>query len=466
MTTHRRIIAVLLAATPLLCALSFAAPAPAGTTGGLSGTVTEAGTTVPVAGARVTVTSPSQTANTVTDAGGHFHFVSLAPDEYVAAIEKSGYEPASYSGIAVLADAQQTLAFVMHKTLKTIAQVSSRSASNLVRPGTTADLYSVNAQQQERLAVLGGGSDLNSAYSAVASVPGAYVPANQSGYLQAVHVRGGDSYEVGYEFDGIPVNRAFDNYPSGSISSLGQLELQVYTGATPAGAEAQGLAGFINQVIKTGTFPGYAQADGAVGSPTFYHSISVEAGGATPDRTFSYYVGFNGYNQDHVFVDHFGGAAYANEFGQQLQQCPANTTTAQLPSCYTNGARNVGQLGTTGWVLGPIGFGTANPVNVADRTFIANLHFAIPHKRDGLRDDVQLLYDNDEIFTTFSSSVTDEGLNNWISSTFSNSALLPRQLPIHGPNGHVAPKKLPVDDPSVLVSVVAPAPAVRCYTRP
>ena len=109
--------------------------------------------------------------------------------------------------------------------------------------------------------MLGGGGALNSAYSAIASVPGAYVPANQNGYLQAVHVRGGDASEVGYEFDGIPVNRAFDNYPSSSLSSLGQLELQVYTGATPANAEAQGLAGFINQVIKTGTFPGYATAN-------------------------------------------------------------------------------------------------------------------------------------------------------------------------------------------------------------
>ncbi len=44
-----------------------------------------------------------------------------------------------------------------------------------------------------------------------------------------------------------------------------------------------------------------------------------------------------------------------------------------------------------------------------DRTSIVNLHSAIPHKHDSLRDDVQLLYDNDEIFTTFFSSVNDEG---------------------------------------------------------
>ena len=160
----------------------------------------------------------------------------------------------------------------MSPAIQTIARVTARSSSSLVRAGTTADVYSINAAQQSRTAVLGGGGALNSAYSAIASVPGAYVPANQNGYLQAVHVRGGDASEVGYEFDGIPVNRAFDNYPSSSLSSLGQLELQVYTGATPSNAEAQGLAGFVNQVIKTGTYPGYATANLSAGTPTFYHS--------------------------------------------------------------------------------------------------------------------------------------------------------------------------------------------------
>jgi len=65
----------------LVAALLCASPARAGTTGGISGTVVDAGTTTPVADARVTVTSPSQSANTTTDAAGRFHFVSLAPDE-------------------------------------------------------------------------------------------------------------------------------------------------------------------------------------------------------------------------------------------------------------------------------------------------------------------------------------------------------------------------------------------------
>jgi hypothetical protein len=398
-----------------IVAFGLTVPVRAGTTGGISGVVVETGTSTPIAGVAVSATSPSQSARATTDAGGHFAFVSLAPDEYTISLQKPGYTPSSYAGVAVFADAQQTLTLSMRIALKTIANVTSRSSASLVRPGTTADIYSVNAAQQERTAVLGGGGSLNSAYSAIASVPGAYVPANQNGYLQAVHVRGGDAYEVGYEFDGIPVNRAFDNFPSGSLSSLGQLELQVYTGATPSNAEAQGLAGFINQVIKTGTFPGYATVNAGAGTPTFYHNLNVEAGGATPDRTFSYYVGIGGYNQDRRYIDQFGGAVYSNEFGQLIGSCPSPATTVR-PSCYTNGKPNVGLNGTPGWILGPTGFGTINAANVATRTTVANFHFAIPHRNDGLRDDVQLLYDNDEIFTTFLSSVNDEGYSNWINT--------------------------------------------------
>jgi hypothetical protein len=402
----------------VFCVAVLSLPARAGTTGGINGVVFEAGTTTPIAGATVTAVSPSQSARTVTDARGHFAFVSLAPDEYTVSLQKTGYTPNSYAGVAVFADAQQTLTLSMRIALKTIANVTSRSSASLVRPGTTADIYSVNAAQQARTAVLGGGGSLNSAYSAIASVPGAYVPASQNGYLQAVHVRGGDAYEVGYEFDGIPVNRAFDNFPSGSLSSLGQLELQVYTGATPANTEAQGLAGFVNQVIKTGTFPSYATATLSAGTPTFYHSANVEVGGATPDRNFSYYLGLGGYNQDYRYVNQFNGASYVPEFGQLIGSCPAPASLAKtaLPSCYTNGTPNVGLNGTPGWMLGPTGFGTINAANVAERTSVANFHIAIPHRNDGLRDDVQLLYDNNEIFTTFLSSVNDQGYVNWINS--------------------------------------------------
>ena len=53
----------------------------AGTTGTLSVRVVDLHV-VPVAGAKVSVSSPSQTATGVTDARGFFGFVNLSPDTY------------------------------------------------------------------------------------------------------------------------------------------------------------------------------------------------------------------------------------------------------------------------------------------------------------------------------------------------------------------------------------------------
>ncbi len=409
----RRIAAVFLAAV-----LSTLAPsARAGTTGALRGVVLSDGK--PVAGVTIKATSPSGASTAVTDAGGHFTFASLAPDDYTLETNKTGYDSVSFSGVVVFADATQVVTLPIRKTLLTIARTTSRSAASLVRPGTTADVYSVNAAQQDRASVLGGGGTLDSAYSAIATVPGAYVPTNQAGYNLAIHIRGGDSSEVGYELDGIPMNRIIDGYPSGSLSSLGQLELQVYTGASPADSEGQGLAGFVNQVIKTGTTPGYATADLTLGTPTFYHSLNVEVGGATPDRLFSYYVGIGGFDQDHRYIDQFNGAAYANEFGPILDNCPTPNARGYVPppSCYTNGKLNVGQAGAPGYILGPMPFGNEN-AGVTDRSTLFNVHVGVPHRYDALRDDVQLLYDNDTIFSPLFVSAYDEGLQNFQGASY------------------------------------------------
>jgi hypothetical protein len=136
----------------------------AGTTGGLGGRVLDAATSVAIPGAKVTLVSPSQSATTTTDSAGRFTFVSLAPDTYTLSVEELGYDALALSGINVQADAAQTLPLVLKKTLRTIGHVTSRSSGDLVRPGTTADVYSVNAAQQDRTAALGGGGNLNSAY--------------------------------------------------------------------------------------------------------------------------------------------------------------------------------------------------------------------------------------------------------------------------------------------------------------
>jgi hypothetical protein len=374
----------------------------AGTTGGLTGSVVDATSSAPVAGAVVTASSPSQTATVTTDASGRFGFLTLPPDTYTVSVTKDQYQPNSETGQIVFADTVQTLTVRMQKTLSTIAHVTSTGAGSLVKSGTTADVYSINAAGQAAASALGGGGSLNSAYSAVASVPGAYVLPNQTGYYQTVHIRGGDYDQVGYEFDGVPVNRSFDNYPSSSASSLGTSEVQVYTGANPANSEGEGLAGYINQVIRTGTYPGFADGQLGIATPAFYHRAMVEAGGSTPDRLFSYYVGVAGYNQAFNYIDNQNGASYDNWMGVPLG---VNSTPAFAAPYAPTVNYLTGAPGQTYYYMGPTVYSFQSGISARDT--VVNLHFAIPHKNNSGRDDVQMLWDSESLHNTFYSQTND-----------------------------------------------------------
>jgi len=415
-----------------------------GTTGSITGSVTST-TKAPVAGARISATSPSQTAVVTTDASGRFALLTLAPDTYTITVSKDGFETSTTTGVSVFADQLQTLRIALAPSLRTIAHVTARSSLDLVKSGTTSDVYSVNSAVTQAAAGLGGGGNLNNAYSAISAVPGAFVPPNQQGWAQVVYIRGGSYDQIGYEFDGVPVNRSFDNYPGGTAGTLGQQELQVYAGGGTAGEAASGLAGFINQVTKTGTYPGYANVDAGIGSPTYYHNVQFEVGGATPDRLFSYYVGIGGYNQGYRYLDQFNGSNLGDVWGYPA--IAYNTTYLYFggvyPTCVNTAPSGTGfydgpnsspvydpfQLspGQPGYEplpvnkRGPHGlsndpgcYQTISPAyasysNISDWENVINLHFGIPHRKDAGRDDVQVLYNVTAMHTQFYSSLNDLG---------------------------------------------------------
>lgn len=88
---------------------AFAAPslALAGTSGGISGTVTDAKTGAPISGVHLRISSGSQLVNTTTDSRGHYIVFNLQPDNYTVTAVKDGYNPQSVSGDAVYADQTQ-----------------------------------------------------------------------------------------------------------------------------------------------------------------------------------------------------------------------------------------------------------------------------------------------------------------------------------------------------------------------
>src|SRR5580704_133359 len=369
----------------------------ASTTGGLTGTVVDADTSAPIAGAEVTASSPSQNATTTTDAAGRFTFLTLGPDTYTVTASRSRYQSTSIPGQIVFADTVQNVSVRMPRALRTIAHVTSAAGGALVKSGTTADVYSINASIQAATAAMGGGGMINQAYSAISTVPGAYVIPNQTGYYATINIRGGDYDQVGYEFDGVPVNRSFDNYASSSASSLGNAEVQVYTGANPANSEGQGLSGFVNQVIKSGTFPGYGTASLGIGTPAFYHRAAIEVGGATPDRMFSYYIGIAGLNQSFNYINNNNGSEYDNWLGpvDGIVGGPYGKPFAPGWSLfYGNTGNSYFPLGPVNWPNNDASLGLGS---IYGRDTVINFHIGIPHHNDAGRDDIQLLYDDEAL---------------------------------------------------------------------
>ena len=80
-----------------------------GPTGALEGTVTEADSGLPIAGARVT----ADASETTTDAAGHYQFLTLPVGTYDMTVTKFGLIPAAVSGVVVSDGGTTTQDFVM-----------------------------------------------------------------------------------------------------------------------------------------------------------------------------------------------------------------------------------------------------------------------------------------------------------------------------------------------------------------
>uniref|UniRef100_E6Q558 TonB-dependent receptor plug domain-containing protein n=1 Tax=mine drainage metagenome TaxID=410659 RepID=E6Q558_9ZZZZ len=457
----------------------------AGTTGRLSGTLADkAG--APVVGAVIEAKSPSQTAVAITDAHGHFLFLNLSPDTYTVTAKKAGFNTVSLSGVTVFADQSFDISLVTSPQLKTIATVRSLAAGNLVKAGTTSSVYTVNSTQMKQVASAAGGNNLDTAYSAIYTTPGVVTSSNgEFGFGQVFYIRGSSYSQTGYEFDGVPVNRAFDNYGASSLSNVGVSSTEIYTGGSPASAGASTLGGYINQVIKSGTYPGYGKAQVTIGYPGYRHGLYVQAGGATPDRLFSYYVGLSGTYYNPNFINNQNGGNLnpdgSNAYG--LQGIPAffnsgsglygvNTFFAGIGStrgpwstCLPSGAAPAGaamlQAPSDGLGLGAVpicdSYGPLAGVsqelqyglNTKDTENIINLNFGIPHKRDAGRDSIQVLYDTfgyhsvgtDNINTMGTPALFQQAYSPWGGATgyAAQLGLAPGTYPVYGGNSPTNP---------------------------
>ncbi len=365
----------------------------AGTTGSISGTVTDQ-TGAPVAGVKITATAPSQSASVTTDAKGFYSVLNLSPDTYSITASKTGFDVSTLYGLTVTADQDTNGDVKIHPTAAILGHITSTAQAGVVSKTVTGDLYAVNATKMAGYQGSSGGAEsLYSQNGIVGSLPGVVravgtgATYNGQGTLS---LRGGSYDQVGFELEGIPLNRGFDFYNSTALATNGLASVEVYTGGAPADS-GRAMSGFINGTIQRGRYPGGADFSGSFGGEGFAHALQLSMYGATPDNRFSYYVSTLSNDQSTLYGDRGNQDNTTFSVGANDANCPTvvgrfgfQTTQPSMPQYYNCG------IGHTYNVPMGQSFFTNNPLAYnQSRDTTANLHWTITH--NGLSDDVQAL---------------------------------------------------------------------------
>ncbi|MBV8203536.1 MAG: carboxypeptidase regulatory-like domain-containing protein, partial [Candidatus Eremiobacteraeota bacterium] len=283
--------------------LSCWARSDAGVTGSISGRISDEKNS-PVAGAKVSVASPSQAVSTQTDAHGFFSVLNLSPDTYSVTASKEGYDTYTVYGITVQTNQSSSVNVTLHASTKTIGKVLTTATASVVSKTVTGDLYAVNANAIKSYQGSAGGSETLYSQNAVAgSLPGVVRTLGTGGGYAgngSLSFRGGSNDQIGFELEGIPLNRGFDAANATSFVTNGLGSLEVYTGGESADA-GRSMSGYINETIRRGSYPGGADLTAIVGTPAFNHTLQADVYGGTADRRFTYYVSTLAVNADYQF---------------------------------------------------------------------------------------------------------------------------------------------------------------------
>ena len=136
--------------------LALASNAQQGSTGSISGTVTDAGGGV-VTDATVKITSELNggTNTSKTDGGGDFFFGALVPGAYTVRVEKTGFRPVEQKGNMVLTSGRLALGKLALEVGSTTESIAVTAQGSTVSTTTSTLSATIDSSQMEKIAVRG-----------------------------------------------------------------------------------------------------------------------------------------------------------------------------------------------------------------------------------------------------------------------------------------------------------------------
>lgn len=254
-------------------------PVCAGTTGIVSGTVTDSATGEKLAGVNVMIEGTNLT--TVTDSNGYYVITNVPPGDYTVTSSLVGYTDAMAEQVSVLMDTTSNTDFGMDMSVAEDEVVVVAGNRPMIKPDVVPTMYVVNSEQEKE--ILGLPASRYQTPSIVLTQPG--VVADADGYP---HIRGGRMNQTGYLLDGIPITEPVTNGFGTNLMTVGMDKMEIYTGGYRA-EYGNAISGVFNQVIKTGRSAPGTKLEMTGGSDA-YSCFFPEIGGSTTSG-LEYYVG-------------------------------------------------------------------------------------------------------------------------------------------------------------------------------
>jgi outer membrane receptor protein involved in Fe transport len=209
----------------------------AGTTGKLSGRVTETETGEPLIGVNVIIEGTSFGA--ATDLDGRYIINNIPPGTYSVVFSAVGFEKKQVNNVRVSVDFTTNLDLTLSSRSIELQTVIVEAKAPLVRKDLTSSHVTVDASQIEALPVESISQLLRLQAGVVQGAGG------------ELHIRGGRSTEIAYTVNGVSINNPFDNSRTVSIATNAIQELSVVSGTFNA-EYGNALSGIVNTVTKEG----------------------------------------------------------------------------------------------------------------------------------------------------------------------------------------------------------------------
>ncbi len=216
----------------------FASAIHAGTTGKISGTVTDEETGNPLPGTNIVV--EGTTLGAAAGSEGYYVILNVPPGTYVVKATIIGYNELRVVNVRVSIDMTTTVDFSLQPTVleaaETIVVVAERP---LVQKDRTSTLAVVGAEEMAEMPV--------EEFEEVLELQAGIVEDSEG----ATHIRGGRADEIVYLLDGVTVTDVFSGRRAIEIENTAIQELQVISGTFNA-EYGQAMSGIVNIVTKEG----------------------------------------------------------------------------------------------------------------------------------------------------------------------------------------------------------------------